>query len=86
MTDQTNDEHLDHALSEEFAGHAAEIHALKISDAHFRGLLERNHKLWKEIQQIQKGIQPTSDEQLHTLEKQRLAVLDEIALRLKSAD
>ena len=86
MTQPAEDEHLDHALSEEFAGHGAKIHELKLSDAHFRGLLERNHTLWKEIQQVQKGLQPSSDEHLATLEKQRLAILDEIAVALESTD
>ena len=36
------DEHLDHALEEEFQGKGAIIHALKVKDAHFRGLMERN--------------------------------------------
>ena len=79
MNDQPEEPHLDHALAEEFSGRAAEIHALKASDAHFRKLLERNHELWREIQQVQKELKPSSDEHLETLEKQRLAVLDEIA-------
>jgi hypothetical protein len=37
-----SDVHLDRALSEEFAGRSAEIHALKASDPAFRALLERN--------------------------------------------
>lgn len=86
MSQTPEDEHLDHALSEEFAGHGERIHQLKVSNAHFRGLLERNHTLWKEIQQVQKGLQPGSDEHLQTLEKQRLAVLDEIAVALEKAD
>lgn len=79
MSDQADEPHLDHALAEEFSGRAAKIHALKASDAHFRKLLERNHGLWLEIQQVQKELKPSSDEHLETLEKQRLAVLDEIA-------
>lgn len=69
-------------LAEEFAGQAAAIHALKGRDAHFRALLERNHVLWKEIQQIQKGLKPADDDAWETLEKQRLAVLDQIAAAL----
>lgn len=73
-------------LAEEFAGKADVIHRLKTESAHFRTLLERNHELWKEIQQIQKGIQPAEDEALETLEKKRLVVLDEIASMIADAE
>jgi uncharacterized protein len=76
---------LPESLSEEFAGNAETIHALKQTDAHFRRLLEDNHTLWKEIQQIQKGIVPAEDEALETLEKKRLAVLDQIAAMVAKA-
>lgn len=78
-------EHLDRALAEEFAGQGEAIHRLKLSDAHFAQLLERNHALWKQIQQIQKGLEPVEDAFLEQLEKQRLSVLDEIASRLAQA-
>jgi len=73
-------------LAEEFAGREEQIHALKTKDAHFRRLLEDNHTLWKEIQQIQKGIAPAEDEALETLEKRRLALLDEIAAMIAAAE
>ncbi len=74
--------HLDDALAEEFADKADAIHALKMSDGRFRALLEQNHSLWKQIQQIQKGIAPAEDAVLEDLEKRRLVVLDQIAARL----
>lgn len=86
MSQSVGDEHLDHALSEEFEGKGAAIHALKVSSAHFRNLLERNHELWKQIQQIQKEVQPASDAHLESLEKQRLVVLDSIATELVKAN
>ena len=79
-------EHLDHALAEEFAGHAATIHTLKTSNAHFRALMERNHALWLEIKDIQDGRKPTADDVLETLEKRRLALLDEIAAIIAKAE
>lgn len=79
------DEHLDHALAEEFGGQIAEVHKLKASSAHFRTLLERNHALWKDIQKIQTGVAPTDDFTLEDLEKRRLAILDEIAKMLAAA-
>jgi uncharacterized protein YdcH (DUF465 family) len=79
-----SDVHLDRALSEEFAGRSAEIHALKASDPAFRTLLESNHKLWAEIQKIQESIAPADDAVLENLEKLRLLVLDEISSRLQA--
>ncbi len=75
-------EHLDRALAEEFAGQGEAIHRLKAVDPHFAHLMERNHGLWKQIQQIQKGLEPVEDAYLEQLEKQRLVLLDEIAARL----
>lgn len=72
-------------LIEEFGDKGELIHALKLRDSHFRRLLEDNHALWKEIQQIQKGIAPAEDEALETLEKRRLVVLDQIASAIANA-
>lgn len=83
MTD-TDLTHLDRALAEEFADQAEAIHALKAHDPHFAELMTRNHGLWKQIQQIQKGLEPTEDAVLEQLEKQRLIVLDAIAARLRA--
>jgi len=80
------DEHLDHALEQEFAGHGATIHKLKVAQPHFKGLLESNHKLWLEIQAIKTGVAPASDETLETLEKQRLRVLDEIGAMIRRSE
>ena len=74
-----NLEHLDHALQEEFSGHKEAIHALKLTDNHFKKLLIRNHALFEEINNIQNNITPSDDATLENLEKQRLAILDEIA-------
>ncbi|MBI3438233.1 MAG: DUF465 domain-containing protein [Proteobacteria bacterium] len=75
-------EHLDQALAQEFAGHEEEIHRLKISDPSFRTLMEQNHGLWQEIRKIEANITPASDNYLETLRKQRLKILDEIAVAL----
>lgn len=77
---------LSHDLAEEFPDKGDVIQQLKRSNAHFAHLLERNHALWKEIQQIQKGVKPAEDEAHETLEKQRLAVLDEIADMVAAAE
>jgi len=84
MSDDTT--HLDHALAEEFAGHSETIHRLKMQRPHFANLLTRNRGLWDQIQAIQKGIDPAEDAVLDQLERQRLAILDEIAAAIASAE
>lgn len=76
---------LDKALNEEFAELEFTIHRLKAQDPHFKGLLDLNHHIWREIQNIQNGVTPASDDYLTSLEKQRLAILDDIATLLRLA-
>ncbi len=82
----THQEHLDTALAEEFAGHGDTIHKLKISDPHFKALMEQNHALWLEIQTIQQDVTPAEDSARHALEKKRLKLLDEIAASIAKAE
>lgn len=79
-------EHLDHALEQEFAGHASTIHELKISDPHFKALLELNHTIWREIHNIENGVTAASDDYLTSLRKQRLNILDDIARLVSAAE
>ena len=79
-------EHLDHALEQEFAGHAETIHRLKVSDPHFKALLELNHSSWREIHNIENGVTAASDDYLTSLRKQRLAILDDIAKLVGEAE
>ncbi|MEZ5994393.1 MAG: hypothetical protein R3C25_01420 [Hyphomonadaceae bacterium] len=79
-------EHLDQALAEEFAGHGETIHKLKLSNPHFKSLMEQNHALWLQIQNIQNDVTPADDATRHELEKQRLKLLDEIAALIAQAE
>lgn len=79
-------EHLDHALEQEFAGHADTIHRLKLTDPAFKALLELNHTIWREIHNIENGVVNTSDEYLTSLRKQRLSILDDIAKLVGDAE
>lgn len=79
-------EHLDHALEQEFAGHASTIHDLKVSDPHFKALLEMNHTIWREIHNIENGVTAASDDYLTSLRKQRLNILDDIAKSIGAAE
>lgn len=81
-----DNEHLDHALEQEFSGHAPTIHRLKISDPHFKALLELNHAIWREIHNIENGVTAASDDYLTSLRKQRLTILDDIAKLVSAAE
>lgn len=74
-----------HDLASLFPEDGALLHQLKIDNAHFRRLAEEHHALTKEIEQIETGIAPASDERTEELKKERLAALDGIAALLAGA-
>jgi uncharacterized protein YdcH (DUF465 family) len=67
-----------HKLSEEFPGYKKEIHALKISDAHFANVLARWEELDKKIARAEARIEFMSEADEKALRKQRLALKDEL--------
>ncbi|GEN98795.1 hypothetical protein NSE01_06280 [Novosphingobium sediminis] len=71
--------HSAHDLAAAFPEAAAKLHALKLGDAHFRKLSDAYHELDKAIHRAEAGIEPTSDQHLEDLKKQRLTVLDAVA-------
>ncbi len=71
--------HSAHDLAAAFPEAAARLHALKLTDTHFQKLSDAYYQLDKAIHRAETGIEPTSDEHLETLKKQRLAVLDAVA-------
>ena len=71
--------HSAHDLAAAFPEAAARLHALKLTDTHFQKLSDAYYQLDKAIHRAETGIEPTSDEHLEALKKQRLAVLDAVA-------
>lgn len=71
--------HADHDLAAAFPEAAAQLHELKLKDAHFRRLSDAYYQLDKAIHRAETGIEPTSDQHLEDLKKQRLTVLDAVA-------
>jgi uncharacterized protein YdcH (DUF465 family) len=68
-----------HDLHALFPAQTEILHALKIESEHYRTLADRHHDLVLEIDRIEAGLEPASDERLEALKKQRLGILDEIA-------
>ncbi len=70
--------HTPHELHEEFPEFADRIHALKASDRHFARLADEYHRLNRTVHRAETDIEPTSDEHLEEMKKQRLKLKDEI--------
>ena len=61
-----------HPLAHEFPEYKDKIHELKSSNQFFHNLMERYEAVDKEIFRIESGEQPTSDDYVNHLGKERL--------------
>ena len=77
--------HTPHELAEDFPEHAAKIHDLRLSDAHFAKLADNYHALNRDVHRAETDVEPTSDEHLTQMRKERMALKDEIYAMLKEA-
>jgi len=78
--------HTPHELHDQFPHDACILTQLKLSDAHFRGLAARYHALNRSIHRIEIDAERASDDYLTRLRKQRLFLLDEIAVIIEKAE
>jgi len=78
--------HTPHELHDEFPHDARVLHRLKLADAHFCNLAERYHALNCAIHRIECEVESASDMYLTRLRRQRLALLDEIAVMIEDAE
>jgi uncharacterized protein YdcH (DUF465 family) len=78
--------HTPHELHDEFPHDARVLHMLKLADTHFCNLAERYHALNRAIHRIECEVERTSDLYLTRLRRQRLALLDEIAVIIEDAE
>jgi uncharacterized protein YdcH (DUF465 family) len=74
-----------HDLLHEFPQYSELIHNLKISDNHFRKLFDEYHETDHHIHRIEQGNEPTTDQHLTDLRKQRLYLKDELYRMLTAA-
>ncbi|OOY40038.1 hypothetical protein BOV90_06105 [Solemya velum gill symbiont] len=61
------------------------LHKLKMSDNYFSSLMEKYEELDKQVYRMEDGSEPTSDEVVEQLKKERLALKDEIFHKLHEA-
>lgn len=78
--------HTPHELHDEFPHDARVLHLLKLADTHFCNLAERYHALNRAIHRIECEVEKASDMYLTRLRRQRLTLLDEIAVIIEQAE
>jgi uncharacterized protein YdcH (DUF465 family) len=67
-----------HDLLSEFPEHKDKIHALKVSDNHFRTLFERYHEVNKRVMAAEHRTELISEMEEEQLRKERLNLKDKI--------
>ena len=77
--------HTPHELAQEFPELSDQMAALRQSDAHFAKLSEDYHILNRAIHRAETDVEPTSDDHITDMRKQRVALKDEIYRYLTNA-
>lgn len=67
-----------HELAEEFPEHTDKIHELKTNDAHFAKLFEEYHDVNRAVHRAETNVEPTSDDNMEDMRKQRMALKDKL--------
>ena len=75
--------HTPHELHEEFPDHAARMSELKSRDADFAALADRYHEVNRAIHRAETDIEPTSDDHLEAMRRDRMRLKDQIWARLR---
>ena len=71
--------HVPHELAEEFPEFVEKMSELRKSDSHFARLADEYHSVNREVHRAETDVEPTSDEHMNMLRKQRMALKDQIA-------
>ena len=74
-----------HDLIHELPEHREQIHALKMSNAHFAKLFAEYHEVDHEVHRIETGAETTSDEFLEGRKKARLHLKDSLLTMIKAS-
>ncbi len=76
--------HTPHELAEEFPEHIAKMRELRDGDAHFAKLYDAYHEANRAVHRAETDIEPTSDDHMAELRKERILLKDEIYAYLVS--
>ena len=71
--------HTPHELAEEFPDSIETMSALKQSDAHFAKLFDAYHDINRAVHRAETNVEPTSDDHITDMRKQRMMLKDQIA-------
>lgn len=74
-----------HELAEDFPDQAALISNLRQNDGHFARLADEYHAVNRDVHRAETNVEPTSDDHLVELRKQRMHLKDQIAALLAKA-
>lgn len=75
--------HTPHEIAADFPEYADKIHELTQSDAHFARMAEEYHKINREVHRAETDVEPTSDDHLVEMRKERMRLKDELYKMLK---
>jgi uncharacterized protein YdcH (DUF465 family) len=71
--------HTPHELHEEFPEQVKQMAALRQSDAHFAKLSEAYHTLNRALHRAETDVEPTSDDNMQKMRRERVMLKDDIA-------
>ncbi|OOV86654.1 YdcH family protein [Oceanospirillum linum] len=74
-----------HDLLNELPEYKDQIHALKVSNAHFRKLFDEYHELTKDVENMESEQKPVATEVEEAAKVRRLKLKDEMFAMLKEA-
>lgn len=77
--------HTPHELHADFPDDADRISELKQSDSHFAKLADDYHEINRAVHRAETDVEPTDDLHLAQMRKERMALKDQIAARLRSS-
>ncbi len=77
--------HTPHELAEEFPDDAKKIADLRQADTHFAKMADNYHTVNRAIHRAETDVEPTSDDHMSQMRRERLALKDQIAAYLRGA-
>jgi uncharacterized protein len=77
--------HTQHELAEEFPQAVPQMHDLRAANAHFEKLCDEYHDLNRAIHRAETDLEPTSDDHMSQMRKERLALKDQISAALSAS-
>jgi len=78
--------HTPHELADEFPDQVQKMHDLREKDAHFAKLSDEYHEINRAVHRAETNVEPTSDDHMNQMRKERMALKDKIASYLSASD